>query len=63
MAGTNTGNQIDHAVVKRRNITVIKDIRSYRGADIDSDHILLTVKCRINLHGLKQDNGKKRNMS
>lgn len=43
-------NQIDHILVERRDEYYIQDIRSYRGADADSDHFMVRMKMKqINL--------------
>lgn len=49
-----TKNQIDHIIVENKDHRDIKDVRSFRGADTNSDHILVRVK-------LKQEIPKKRN--
>jgi len=42
----NTHNQTDHILIHMRWHSNILDVRSFRGADCDIDHILLVVKIR-----------------
>ncbi|KAF2897675.1 hypothetical protein ILUMI_08502 [Ignelater luminosus] len=42
-----TGNQINHELINKRRINMMKDVRSFRGATVDSDHILVTVKTNM----------------
>ncbi|GFV34546.1 craniofacial development protein 2 [Trichonephila clavipes] len=44
-----THNQIDHVLIDRRHWNNIMDIRSYRGANVDTDHILVRSKVRFRL--------------
>ncbi|XP_033231545.1 craniofacial development protein 2-like, partial [Belonocnema kinseyi] len=44
-----TYNQIDHVLIDKRHHTNILDIRSYRGADVHSDHFLVVAKLRFRL--------------
>jgi hypothetical protein len=46
---TRTKNQIDHIIVNRRHKTCITNVRSYRGADDDSDHYLVIVNLVLKL--------------
>jgi hypothetical protein len=44
-----THNQIDHTLTDKRRHSSILDIRSFRGADCDSDHYLAVAKVRERL--------------
>ena len=39
-------NQINHVLIDKRRHTDVLDIRSYRGADCNSDHCLVMAKIR-----------------
>jgi len=41
-----TSNQIDHVLIQKDKAKTIQDVRSYSGADLDSDHILLVATVR-----------------
>uniref|UniRef100_A0A8D8SDU9 Craniofacial development protein 2 n=1 Tax=Cacopsylla melanoneura TaxID=428564 RepID=A0A8D8SDU9_9HEMI len=56
-----TINQIDHVLVDTRWQSNILDVRTYRDADVDSDHMLVVLKLRdkINSQRTKKINQKK----
>jgi hypothetical protein len=45
----NTHNQSDHVLIDRRWHSIIFDVRSFRGADCDTDHYLVVTKVRERL--------------
>jgi len=49
-----THNQIDHVLIDRKWHSRILDIRSFRGADCDTDHYLVVAKVRERLALRKQ---------
>jgi hypothetical protein len=41
-----TFNQIDHLLIDARHVSNVMDVRTFRGANIDSDHYLLISEIR-----------------
>jgi hypothetical protein len=41
-----THNQIDHVLIDKRQHSNILDVRSFRGADFDTNHYLVVAKLR-----------------
>ena len=54
-----TRNQIDHVLIDRRYHSDIQDVRSYRGADADLDHLLVKIKYK-QIISMIQNSQKKR---
>jgi hypothetical protein len=44
-----TFNQIDHVAISKKRRRSLLDIRSYRGADVASDHHLVVAQLRLKL--------------
>ena len=49
-----THNQIDHILIERRRQSSVLNVRSFRGADYDTDHYLVVAKVRERLAVSKQ---------
>ena len=49
-----THNQINHILIDRRRQSSILDVRSFRGANCDTDHYLVVAKVRERLAVSKQ---------
>jgi len=49
-----THSQIDHILIDRRWHSSVLDVRSFRGADCDTDHYLVAAKARERLAVSKQ---------
>lgn len=54
-----TRNQIDHVIIDKRRGSLIEDVRTFRGADINSDHLLVIIRVK---QRIRRDNrnGNKR---
>ncbi|XP_045502209.1 craniofacial development protein 2-like [Colias croceus] len=49
-----TINQIDHVAIDERHKRTIEDVRTFRGADCDSDHYLLGIKLKFRIKSVKK---------
>ena len=49
-----TRNQIDHITINRKWAASLKDVRTKRGADVGSDHILLIAKIKLSLRAKRR---------
>ena len=55
-----TFNQIDIVLIDRRHGLDVKDIRSSRGADCDSDHFMVRVKYKQRIANIRKAKGVRR---
>lgn len=53
-----THNQIDHVLMERKHTRTVTDVRTYRGADADSDHMLVIAKMKLLLPELPKKSSK-----
>jgi hypothetical protein len=53
------GNQRDHMLISKKWKRIIQDVRTYRGANVDSDHLLVVAKMRMKV--VKQTGGSRKN--
>lgn len=60
LLGIKGANQIDHVVVDKRYATSIIDVRTYRGADCDSNNFLVVGKVRQRIANIISKNRYKR---
>lgn len=61
--GTQRGNQIDHVLTKKNRSASITDVRSYRGANADTDHYLVICNLKQKINRIKQvERNKKWNL-
>jgi hypothetical protein len=54
--GSTRANQIDHVIIDKRHASSIIDVRSFRGANCDSDHYLVVAKVRQRLSTINNIN-------
>jgi len=52
-----TYNQIDHLLIDAQHVSNVMDVRTFRGANIDSDHYLLISKIRSRISNARKTYG------
>lgn len=58
-----TKTQIDHVLINNRRKSSITDVRSFRGADIGSDHYLLIVQFKERISMVKINNSQSKKIN
>ena len=53
-----TVNQIDHFIINRKWRRSLQDVRTFRGADANSDHFLVVGKVRLKLRAVRKDQSR-----
>jgi endonuclease/exonuclease/phosphatase family metal-dependent hydrolase len=56
-----TRNQIDHVMVRRRHSSSVMDVRSCRGADWDTDRLLVRIKYHYKISRYRNTQGVRQN--
>jgi hypothetical protein len=54
-------NQIDHILLDAKHINNLVDVRTYRGANIDTDHYLLGSKITVGISNIRKSKGPRLN--
>ncbi|KAK9719483.1 hypothetical protein QE152_g22636 [Popillia japonica] len=56
--GTMETNQIDHVLIQTEKSRLISNVRTYRGADTNSDHFLVGIKMKLPKTGISRKKKK-----